>query len=190
MAVLAEMVAQIGHLAEELSSNFEAHPDAEVVRSLPGLGTILGARVLGEFGDEPNRYANAKSRKNYAGTSPITRASGTKKTVLARHVRNRRLGDAIHQWAFPSLSSSPGARAYYDARRSAGERTPPSPSGARKPPGWHPSWMPGHQSGHLRRIDCLGPSLSAWTFDKGGLTTGGPLGCLRRSIRTRRGSTA
>ncbi len=67
-AVIAEMVAQIGHLAEELSSNFEAHPDAEVVRSLPGLGTILGARVLGEFGDEPNRYASAKSRKNYAGT--------------------------------------------------------------------------------------------------------------------------
>ncbi len=121
VAVLAEMVAQIGHLAEELSSNFEAHPDAEVVRSLPGLGTILGARVLGEFGDEPNRYANAKSRKNYAGTSPITRASGTKKTVLARHVRNRRLADAIYLWAFASLGASPGARAYYDARRAAGD---------------------------------------------------------------------
>jgi Transposase/Transposase IS116/IS110/IS902 family len=121
VAVLSEMVTQIGHLAEELSSNFEAHPDAEVVRSLPGLGTILGARVLGEFGDEPNRYANAKSRKNYAGTSPITRASGTKKTVLARHVRNRRLADAIYLWAFASLSASPGARAYYDARRAAGD---------------------------------------------------------------------
>jgi len=121
VAVLAEMVAQIGHLAEELSSNFEAHPDAEVVRSLPGLGTILGARVLDEFGDEPNRYANAKSRKNYAGTSPITRASGTKKTVLARHVRNRRLADAIYLWAFASLGASPGARAYYDARREAGD---------------------------------------------------------------------
>jgi hypothetical protein len=121
VAVLAEMVAQIAHLAEELSSNFEAHPDAEVVRSLPGLGTILGARVLGEFGDEPNRYASAKSRKNYAGTSPITRASGTKQTVLARHVRNRRLADAIYLWAFASLSTSAGARAYYDARRSEGE---------------------------------------------------------------------
>jgi Transposase/Transposase IS116/IS110/IS902 family len=112
---------QLAAPAAELSSNFEAHPDAEVVRSLPGLGTILGARVLGEFGDEPNRYASAKSRKNYAGTSPITRASGTKKTVLARHVRNRRLGDAIYLWAFASLSASPGARAYYDARRAAGD---------------------------------------------------------------------
>jgi hypothetical protein len=121
VAVIAEMVAQTGLLAGELSAGFEQHPDAEVVRSLPGLGTILGARVLGEFGDEPNRYATPKSRKNYAGTSPITRASGTKKTVLARHVRNRRLADAIYLWAFASLTASPGARAYYDARRAAGD---------------------------------------------------------------------
>lgn len=121
VAVIAEMGAQIARLAEELASGFEAHPDAEVVRSLPGLGTILGARVLGEFGDEPNRYATPKCRKNYAGTSPITRASGTKKTVLARHVRNRRLADAIYLWAFASLTASPGARAYYDARRAAGD---------------------------------------------------------------------
>src|SRR5579859_2270084 len=121
VAVIAEMAAQTAHLAEELTSGFEQHPDAEVVRSLPGLGTILGARVLGEFGDEPNRYATPKCRKNYAGTSPITRASGTKKTVLARHVRNRRLADAIYLWAFASLTASPGARAYYDARRAAGD---------------------------------------------------------------------
>jgi hypothetical protein len=121
VAVIAEMVAQTARLAEELTSGFEQHPDAEVVRSLPGLGTILGARVLGEFGDEPNRYASPKCRKNYAGTSPITRASGTKKTVLARHVRNRRLADAIYLWAFAALNASPGARAYYDARRATGD---------------------------------------------------------------------
>lgn len=121
VAVIAEMSAQVARLAEELSSGFELHPDAEVVRSLPGLGTILGARVLGEFGDEPNRYATAKCRKNYAGTSPITRASGTKKTVLARHVRNRRLADAIYLWAFASLTASAGARAFYDARRAGGD---------------------------------------------------------------------
>jgi hypothetical protein len=121
VAVIAEMVAQTALLAQELGSGFESHPDAEVVRSLPGLGTILGARVLGEFGDEPNRYATPKSRKNYAGTSPITRASGTKKAVLARHVRNRRLADAIYLWSFASLTASPGARAYYDARRAGGD---------------------------------------------------------------------
>jgi len=88
---------------------------------MPGLGDVLGARVLGEFGDDPNRYATAKSRRNYAGTSPITVASGTKQAVLARHIRNRRLYDAIDQWAFCSLSTSPGCRIYYDQRRAKGD---------------------------------------------------------------------
>src|SRR5260370_17278838 len=117
VAVIAEMAAQTARLAEELTSGFEQHPDAEVVRSLPGLGTILGARVLGEFGDEPNRYATAKSRKNYADTSPITRASGTKRVELARHVRNDRLADAIYLWAFAALTASPSARAFSDTHR-------------------------------------------------------------------------
>jgi hypothetical protein len=41
--------------------------------------------------------------------------------VLARHVRNRRLYDAIDQWAFCLLTSSPGCRAFYDQRRAAGD---------------------------------------------------------------------
>jgi hypothetical protein len=77
--------------------------------------------VLSEFGDDPNRYATTKCRKNYAGTSPITRASGTKTAVLARHARNRRLADAIYLWAFSAISSSPGARAFYDQHRAAGD---------------------------------------------------------------------
>ena len=120
-AVIAEMSTQIAVLEQELTAGFEQHPDAGVIRSLPGLGTILGARVLGESGDAPDRYLTAKSRKNYAGTSPITRASGTKRAVLARHVRNQRLADAIYLWAFASISTSPGARAYYDQHRAAGD---------------------------------------------------------------------
>jgi hypothetical protein len=121
VAVIATMNAQVAELAQELEVHFDQHPDAEVVRSLPGLGTILSARVLGEFGDEPNRYATAKCRKNYAGTSPITRASGTKRIVLARFARNMRLADAVYQWAFTSMNASPGARAFYDYRRAAGD---------------------------------------------------------------------
>jgi len=121
VAVIATMVAQIAVLAGELEAGFDQHPDAKVVRSLPGLGTVLSARVLGEFGDEPNRYASAKSRKNYAGTSPITRASGTKRVVLARFARNHRLADAIYLWSFAALNASPGARTFYDQRRAAGD---------------------------------------------------------------------
>src|SRR5207342_2696139 len=78
-------------------------------------------RVLGEFGDDPNRYEDAKSRKNYSGMSPITKASGKHKVVLARYARNRRLSDACYLWAFATLTRSPGARAFYDEHRARGD---------------------------------------------------------------------
>jgi transposase len=121
VAVAIELTAQIARLETDLSEHFEMHPDAKIIRSLPGLGMILSARVLAEFGDDPNRYANAKCRKNYAGTSPITRASGKHRVVLARYARNRRLADACQQWAFCALTASPGARTFYDQHRTAGD---------------------------------------------------------------------
>ena len=119
VGVITAMNTEIVRLEAELDTNFEQHPDAAIYLSLPGLGDVLGARVLGEFGDDPERFADAKSRKNYAGTSPLTIASGKKHAVLARHARNTRLYDAIDQWAFCSLQASPGARAFYDDRRAA-----------------------------------------------------------------------
>jgi hypothetical protein len=121
VSIIAELNRQISELEASLAAHFETHPDADIYLSLPGLGVILGARVLGEFGDDPNRYTTAKSRKNYAGTSPLTVASGKKRAVLARHVRNNRLYDAIDHWAFCALLASPGARAYYDQHRAAGD---------------------------------------------------------------------
>ena len=121
VAMIRAYNAEIAELEEALTSGFKEHPDAGIVLSLPGMGTVLGARVLGEFGDDPNRYCNAKSRRNYAGTSPITRASGKSHVVLARHMRNRRLADALDQWAFCSITRSPGARTYYDELRGRGK---------------------------------------------------------------------
>jgi len=121
VGIIAELNRQISELETTLANHFETHPDADIYLSQPGLGDVLGARVLGEFGDDPNRYTDAKSRRNYAGTSPLTVASGKKRAVLARHVRNRRLYDAIDHWALCALSASPGARAYYDQHRAAGD---------------------------------------------------------------------
>jgi len=118
--IVAEMTSQVEVLHRELEARFEGHPDAEILRSLPGLGLVLGARVLAEFGDDPTRYADPKARKNYAGTSPITKASGRSRVALARFARNRRLADAIEMWAFCSISCSSGARRYYDAHRARG----------------------------------------------------------------------
>jgi transposase len=120
IAVITTLNQQIKALEEQVGAHFGRHPDAEIYRSQPGLGAILGARVLGEFGDDPHRYASAKARKNYAATSPVTRASGKKKVVVARWIHNDRLLDALMAWAFASLNASPGARACYDELRARG----------------------------------------------------------------------
>jgi hypothetical protein len=120
IAVITTLNEQVKILQEQVREHFGRHPDAEIYRSQPGLAAILGARVLGEFGDDPRRYVTAKARKNYGGTSPITRASGKKKVVAARFIHNDRLVDALMSWAFSSLQASPGARAFYDQQRAKG----------------------------------------------------------------------
>jgi transposase len=120
IAVLITLNEQVKTLQGQVEAYFGQHPDAEIIASQPGLGGVLGARVLAESGDDPARYTSAKARKNYAGTSPITQASGKKKTVLARYVHNDRLIDALMSQAFTALRVSPGARAYYDRQRARG----------------------------------------------------------------------
>jgi transposase len=119
-AIVKVINEQIKTMQEQVDTHFGQHPAAEIILSQPGLGVVLGARVLGEFGDDADRYASAKCRKNYAGTSPITRASGKKKTVSARYVHNDRLIDALGYQAFAALTVSPGARAYYAQARARG----------------------------------------------------------------------
>ena len=120
VALLGTLNEQVKALQGQVEDHFGRHPAAEIIMSQPGLGVILGARVLAEFGDDHSRYASAKARKNYAATSPITRASGKKRTVAARFVHNDRLIDALMTQAFTALTNSPGARAYYDRQRARG----------------------------------------------------------------------
>jgi transposase len=118
--IIAALNGEIANMERQVAACFRGHPDAAIYLSQPGLGEILGARQLGEFGDDPHRYASAKARKNYAATSPVTRQSGKKKIVMARFIRNGRLADALHRQAQSALRASPGARAFYDEQRDRG----------------------------------------------------------------------
>jgi transposase len=118
--IIAALNGEIAKMERQVTACFRGHPDAAIYLSQPGTGEILGARELGEFGDDPHRYASAKARKNYAATSPVTRQSGKKKIVLARFIRNDRLADALHRQAQSALRASPGARAFYDEQRGRG----------------------------------------------------------------------
>jgi transposase len=101
---------------------FAQHPDAETITSFPGLGPITGARILAEIGDDRSRFTTAKALKAYAGSAPVTRASGKSKIVMYRRVKNNRLAATGYLWAFAALTKSPAARAHYDQRRARGDR--------------------------------------------------------------------
>ena len=178
IAVITTLNEQVKILEEQVREHFGRHPDAEIYQSQPGLAAILGARVLGEFGDDPRRYADRKARKNYGGTSPITRASGKKKVVAARFIHNDRLIDALMSWAFSSLKASPGARAFYDEQRAKGLEHNDALRQAREPPRRHPARMP--EDPHpLRRGHRLGPPGKPPSIFRCGLTSK-LLGCLCR----------
>jgi len=110
VAVIDELQTQISVLQAELATRFEQHPDAKIIHSLPGLGMTLGARVLAEFGDDPNRYANAKCRK----------------TTPARH--------PSPEHPAPNVSCSPDTSATEDSPMPAtcgpSPRSPPAPEPA------------------------------------------------------------
>lgn len=119
--IIDAMRDSVDALEAELKREFDTHPLAPVLRSAPGLGPVLAARLLAELGDDPARFTAVKSVRAFAGTAPVTKASGRSHYVKARKVRNKRLGDACHWWAFSALTWSPRARAHYDARRAAGD---------------------------------------------------------------------
>jgi transposase len=151
IAVITALNEQVKVLEQQVRDHFGRHPDAEIIVSQPGMGPVPGARVLAESGDDPRRYADGKARRNYAATSPVTRASGKRKVVAARFVHNDRLVDALNAQAFSALTASPGARAFYDQQRANGHghndapptgssasstaASKPAPSTTRTPPG-------------------------------------------------------
>jgi transposase len=111
---LLQVRSEVAQLEQQLAADFRKHPDAEIYLSHPGLADVLGARVLGESGDDPARYVNARARKNYFGNSPVTQASGKRRLVGRRIAPNRLLADAAWRWANSAITTSPGARRYYD----------------------------------------------------------------------------
>ncbi|WP_406344546.1 transposase [Streptomyces sp. NBC_01578] len=111
----------VDELAKAVERAFRSHSDAPIMLSFPGIGPGVGARLLAEMGDDRTRFATASGLKAYAGAAPITRASGKRKYVGCRFVKNNRLNHAGHLWAFATLTHSAGANAHYRRRRAAGD---------------------------------------------------------------------
>ncbi len=119
---LTTLAQQIDAYETELQRVLRTHPDGELYRSLPGAGDLLAARMVGELGDNRDRYREATIAQCAAGTAPVTRASGTVRTVHVRRACIHPLRETLWQFAFASLLHCPWAKAYYAQARRRGKK--------------------------------------------------------------------
>lgn len=122
LAMLNAACDNVDRLGEATVEAFRQHPDYEVITSFPSLGDLGGARLLAEVGDDHHRFADARALKAYAGSAPVTRASGRSHVVTHRRVKNNRLATVGYSWAFMAMTNSPDAKAHYQRRKALGDR--------------------------------------------------------------------
>ena len=122
LAALDTACTNVDELGQASAELFQTHPDYAVITSFPGLADSTGARVLAEIGDDRVRFADARALKAYAGSAPVTRASGRSLSVTHRHIKNNRLANVGWMWAFTAASNCEPARQHYRQRREHGDR--------------------------------------------------------------------
>jgi transposase len=124
LGVLDVACASVDQLAAALVEAFSQHPDHEIITSFPGLGDISGAIVLAEIGDDRSRFRDDRALQAFAGSAPVTRASGKSRTVTRRRTKNNRLAAVGYSWAFTAAARPAPARDHYLQRREHGDGHP------------------------------------------------------------------
>ena len=115
-ALVAEVRTINIHLAEmekTIQTAFEAHPDANLFRSLPGAGKAMAPRLCVLFGVDRNRWANAEELQKYYGIAPVTEKSGRQRYVHWRWRAPVFARQTLVEWAGQSVKACPWAKAYY-----------------------------------------------------------------------------
>jgi len=105
----------------EIRSLYNNHPDKDIFDSFPGSGDALGPRLLAAWGSDRDRYDSADSMQNYAGTGPVTRASGKSKIIVRRLACPKFLLQTFHEFANCSRKTSIWAQSYYEMLRERGK---------------------------------------------------------------------
>lgn len=121
LAQLDPLLLEIKKYEEEIENLSRKHPDSKIYLSLPGMGKTLSARILGELGDNRDKYKSCNGAQCHAGTAPITKFSGkSKRTVRIRRSCNKELRDALQLFAFCSVRRSKWAKEFYYEHRAKG----------------------------------------------------------------------
>lgn len=107
-------------LDRELEALLERHPDATLIRSLPGMGVVLTAELIAEAGNL-SRFRSADALASAAGMAPVLRQSGKTRFLRRPAGGNKSLKRIFYQSAFCSLSHD-DSRTFYDRKRRQGKR--------------------------------------------------------------------
>lgn len=121
VTVLKTLVAQIAELDSRIAELLANHPDAHIFTSLPRSGTIRAATLLAEMGDCRARFPTADAFVCLAGAAPSTRASGRHRVVTFRYGADKKLRDALCDFAGDSWRANPWAHARYRQLRADGK---------------------------------------------------------------------
>ncbi|MGI8651162.1 MAG: IS110 family transposase [Geodermatophilaceae bacterium] len=124
LGVLDAICSSVDQLTAELVEAFAQHPDYAIITSFPGLADISGAIVLAEIGDDRDRFTDDRAPRAFAGSAPVTRASGKSRTVTRRRTKNNRLAGIGYSWAFTAAARPSPAREHYLRRRERGDGHP------------------------------------------------------------------
>ena len=124
VAVLKALREEIDELNGRLDELLDAHPDAVIFRSLPRCATVRAATLLAEIGDCRARFPDPESLACLAGITPSTRASGRHRVVTFRFSSDKKLRDAICDFAGDSWKGNAWAEDRYRRLRAAGKRHP------------------------------------------------------------------
>ena len=124
LATLEAECSSVERLGSATGAAFAEHPDHHIITSFPGLGEMTGARILGEIGDDRARFADARALKSFAGSAPVTRASGRSTSITHRRIKNNRLAAVGFVWTFVAAGREGPVRDHYLARREHGDRHP------------------------------------------------------------------
>ena len=124
VAVLKTLRAQIDELDSRIAELLDAHPDGPIFRSLPRAGTIRAAALLAEIGDCRARFPDPESLASLAGVAPSTRSSGRHRSVAFRWACDKKLRDALCDFAGDSRHANAWAQHRYQTLRADGKRHP------------------------------------------------------------------
>ena len=106
-------------LSQDAAAKENGPRDAEILRSLPGVGTVTLATLLTEAGDPLARRDHAALR-TLSGVAPVTKRSGKTCIVVMRYAAQVRLRQAVFHWARVAILHDPKSRSRYDALRGRG----------------------------------------------------------------------